>query len=174
MWRLALTRPSVETFERLAAAARPFSLRPYLAIFISTAIPFFLWNISLNLSTLLMSVLFRGVVLVLFFVVWGFATQWLAEIFTGSGSFPQLSYVTAAYLAPSLLGVSLIGLVLGGRYQPLLFSLWAIYALILTVIAVEAVNKVGWLAAILSVVIALILVLIGSGAILWTLSNLAY
>jgi hypothetical protein len=98
-----------------------------------------------------------GVLSVIFFAIGVAIIQWIAKMFGGAGTFDKLAYAIAAISVP----VSLVSMVLTPlNIVPYLnictgllsFGI-AIYALYLQVLAVKAVNRFGWGAAIGSVFI---------------------
>jgi Yip1-like protein len=179
-WLLAITRPSVATFESIARDPRATANRAYGWIFVSTLLTYAIvllgqWVLSalrggaspgplaadgLVGSTLIFLVC--GAPLGAVFAVVGLMisaglSQLIAGALGGAGSYARLAYVIAAYLAPLTLISSVIGFF--PLANCLLFPL-GIYALVLNVIAVKAVNQFGWGKAVVSSAVVLVGVLI--------------
>jgi hypothetical protein len=110
-----------------------------------------------------------GVVSVIFFAIGVAIIQWIAKMFGGTGTFDKLAYGIAAISVP----VSLVSMVLTPlNIVPYLnictgllsFGI-AIYALYLQVVAVKAVNRFGWGAAVGSVFIPSLVILFVCGCL---------
>lgn len=94
---------------------------------------------------------FAGILTVISLIIYAALTQFIARILGGKGTFSDLVYVFGAYTAPfTLLTVVLYSI-------PFLnFCLGlpvAIYGLVLSTTAVNAVNKFGWAKSVASVLI---------------------
>jgi len=110
-----------------------------------------------------------GVLSVIFFAIGVAIIQWIAKMFGGAGTFDKLAYAIAAISVP----VSLVSMVLTPlNIVPYLnictgllsFGI-AIYALYLQVLAVKAVNRFGWGAAIGSVFIPSLVIIFVCGCL---------
>lgn len=105
-----------------------------------------------------------GVISVIFFAIGTAIIQWIAKLFGGVGTFEKMAYAFAAITVPfSLVSapLALLGLIpfVGLCFGILSFGL-GIYALVLQVMAVKAVNRFGWGQSIASVFIPVIVVFI--------------
>jgi hypothetical protein len=178
VWISAITRPSVETFERIIGDPRASSTRAYGWIVVSALIAFGISMLEQSIfptqtgfgsqetvfnSPLLLIVC--GAPFVVVFSILGLMigagiTQLIAGALGGSGTYSRLAYAFAAYLAPLSLLSSLIGSI--PFVQCLAFPL-GIYGIVLNVIAVKAVNRFDWGRAVASslLILAAILVLVG-------------
>jgi hypothetical protein len=96
-------------------------------------------------------------------------TQFIAKLLGGTGTYGELTYATAAYIAPlGLLAIAVSTTPLSFCIAPIL----GIYGMILNVTAVKAVNKFSWLQAILSIfIIPLLIGVIGTIIFLSILSG---
>lgn len=96
-----------------------------------------------------------GAISVLGFALGTAIVQWVAKLFGGVGSFDNLAYAIAAISVPFTLVYLVLALLGAIPYVGLCFSLISfgvgIYALVLQVMAVKAVNQFSWGAAIGSV-----------------------
>lgn len=175
-WIAAVTKPSVETFAKIAAqpgastgkaflwAVLGSLLTSFAAIFanafsisrtgglgdflppeIAQQIPMGSGGAGLSFG-----VLICGLPILIIFTLLGFAinvglTQWVAKMFGGTGNFEKLAYVYASFIVP-ISAVSAVLVMLGAiPFIGFLFSLISfgvsIYSLVLSVLAVKAVNN---------------------------------
>lgn len=104
-----------------------------------------------------------GAFAVLFFAIFVGIVQWVAKLFGGTGTFSQLAYTTAAISVPFTLissvlspfsTVNVVGYCVGG-----ISLLLGIYAIVLQLMAVKAVNKFGWGPALGSYFLPLLLII---------------
>ena len=107
---------------------------------------------------------FAGLLAVLFFALIVAIIQWIAKMFGGSGTYDKLLYAFAAIYVPLTIVSSLFVLLSAIPYVGicmvvLSFGL-SIYAFVLQVIAVKAINRFGWGPAAGSVLIPGCLVII--------------
>lgn len=91
---------------------------------------------------------FAGLLSVVFFALGIAIIQWIAKLFGGAGSYEKLVYVMAAITVPFTL-VSAVSVLLSvipfvGLCMSVISFALAIYALVLQVMAVKAVNGFGW------------------------------
>ena len=165
VWINALTKPSVATYERLVHDPGASANKAYLWVFICALIGYvFSSLIGLAIGGLFDGGMFAGfnnsylfgswfiqlicclpivaILAVVGLVISAGITQLIARALGGTGTYSELVYANAAYGAPIslvsgiLFTVPFVNLCLG---IPL-----AIYSLVLTVIAVNAVNQLGW------------------------------
>jgi hypothetical protein len=178
VWLRALTKPSVATFEEILRDPHAASGRAYTWMIIATVVGLvarllimMLINLSPGLSALQKlgpspqikpESLACALLLSPFIAAFGLwfsshIIQMFARMFDGTGTYSQLVYVRAAYLAPigiitnPLSAIPIIG------YLGLLFSL---YPVILEVIAVKTVHRFGWGSAIASVFLPAVVLVI--------------
>ena len=98
-----------------------------------------------------------AVISVLVFAIFTGVTQWVAKMFGGTGTFEKLAYTFAAITVPFSLISAILGLLalipfIGFCFGILTLGL-AIYVLVLEVMAVKGVNQFGYGAAIGSIFI---------------------
>jgi hypothetical protein len=171
-WREALTRPSDETFARIASSPQAKSTTALLWIFLTSLLSSFL-------ASLVQGVVFRqmmqnsdfgvdpfgggpasaliaticgapiaAVILTIVFALFVGVVQLVAKMFGGRGTFDQLAYAIAAIVAPFYLisgALSLLGAIPYVRFCFGLVGLIALlYVVALAVMAVKGVNQFGW------------------------------
>ena len=89
-----------------------------------------------------------GALATLFFAIGVGIVQWVARMFKGTGTFSQLAYTLAAVSVPFSLVSSILTPFSGVQYLNICTGLLSLglglYALVLQVMAVKAVNKFGW------------------------------
>jgi hypothetical protein len=105
-------------------------------------------GVAFSLGVAICSSPIAGGIGALIFAIGVAIVQWVAKLFKGTGTFPQLAYALAAISVPFSIvssfltpfsSVPFVGLCTG------LFSLLlGIYVLVLQVMAVKGVNKFGW------------------------------
>ena len=91
---------------------------------------------------------FAGLLSILFFALFVAIIQWIAKLFGGTGTYDKLLYAFAAITVPFTIVSSLFVLLsvipfVGICFSVISFGL-SIYALVLQVMAVKAVNRFGW------------------------------
>jgi hypothetical protein len=179
VWLKALTQPSVDTYERLIRDPNASANKAYGWVFICSTIAFVIsYLIGLAFGNPFDTTSIGGLdsgPLFGFSIIWlaccapligllavlGFAlsaglTQLIARILGGTGSYSELVYAYAAYYAPLLIITSLIYAI---PIVNLCLSIpLGIYSLVLFVIAINAVNHLGWGKAIASVIIIPVLI----------------
>ncbi|HLO15530.1 MAG TPA: YIP1 family protein [Anaerolineales bacterium] len=169
IWRDALTRPSEQTFARIAQSPNAKLTTALLWVFLGSLV-------NILLGSLLQGIVFRqmmrgsdfgfprmaggslvGVIcgapvaavisVVLFAAVVG-VVQLIAKMFGGRGTFDQLAYAIAAIVAPFSLINSLFTLLAAIPYvvycAGLVSFLLLLYVVVLEVMAVKGVNQFGW------------------------------
>jgi hypothetical protein len=89
-----------------------------------------------------------GAIATLFFAIGVGIIQWVAKMFKGTGTYSQLAYTIAAVSVPFSLVSSILTPFSAIQYVNICTGLLSlglgIYALVLQVMAVKAVNKFGW------------------------------
>ncbi len=191
VWIKVLTKPSVATFAGILREGHTASGRAYTWIIMGTLIGMIArWFvlIMIALSSRLtpfqetglfpemkpdMLVELLYVFMVPFLAVFGLwfhthITQWVARMFGGTGTYVELVYLRAAYLAPISIIANPLNIVpIIGGFLSLLIIL---YLALLDVIAVKTVNRFSWVAAIAAVILpslalGLLFVCVISGAV---------
>lgn len=98
-----------------------------------------------------------GLISILFFAIFTAITQWVAKLFGGSGTFEKLAYGLASITVPFTLVSSVLALAGAIPYVNICTGVLSfglgIYALVLEIMAVKAVNRFGWGAAVGSVLL---------------------
>jgi hypothetical protein len=91
---------------------------------------------------------FAGLLSVVFFALFVAIIQWIAKLFGGTGTYEKMLYAFAAITVPftiiSSLFVLLSAIPYVGICTGLISLVLSIYALVLQVMAVKAVNRFGW------------------------------
>ncbi len=166
VWKSALTRPVVATFEAIARNPNATSNRAYRWIFVAYVIGAVVQVVAVQLlvrtvptgglpsgailgATSVCVAIFIPFLAVLGFAIGAAITNWLARRLGGTGTYSQLIYAYAAYGAP----LALITFVLGAVPISFLNSLnlgLGIYGAVLQVVALKAVHQIGWGRAIAS------------------------
>jgi len=183
IWRDALTKPSEQTFSRIALSPNAKITTALLWVFLGSLINFFLASLvqgqlmsqmmqnsnfgveGLPQSTgggLLTAICGAPVGAVISVVVFALVTgivQLIAKMFGGRGTFDQVAYALAAIVAPFYIVSSLLTLLSAIPYVGACFGiiglLAALYVLALEVMAVKGVNQFGWGQAIASLLLPL-------------------
>lgn len=181
VWLSAVIRPSVATYEGLVRDPRATANRAYAWVFVSSLVGFGLsWLIGLvfpnpmaallaampesdsslgpQLIFLICGAPVAGVLAVVSLALSAGLSQLVASALGGTGTYGKLTYALAAYLTPLTPISSVISAI------PLVNCLalpLALYALVLNVIAVKAVNQFGWGKAVASSVLIFAAILIG-------------
>jgi hypothetical protein len=165
VWISVLTRPSVATFERILRDPQASARRAYLWIFTSFLVGSLINILIIDLSasmrtgynTITCGPVIQAVVAMLSLAMVTWVIQWVAvRFFGGSGTYASMIYAFAAWAAPMYLINSVISEI---PYINIcvVFPL-AIYGMLLGVIAVKAVNKIGWGQAAASYICGFVLV----------------
>jgi hypothetical protein len=169
VWRDALTKPSDQTFARIAQSPNAKLTTALLWVFLGSLV-------NLLFVSLVQGVLFRQmmqnsdfggngfprmaggsllaavcagpIISVIGFVIFVGIVQLLAKMFGGRGTFEQLAYATAAIVAPFSLINSVFTLLAAIPFVGLCFGLVSLigvlYVIALEVMAVKGVNQFGW------------------------------
>ncbi|MCI5223690.1 MAG: YIP1 family protein [Candidatus Electrothrix sp. AR4] len=136
-WKQAVTHPSVETFAHLKNDSTVSGNRAYKWIFMGGLIG------SLPVSLICSPVV--SIIALVCTAIYVLIISGIARCLRGTGTYKQLLFVMAAYMAP--LGI-ISGLVtLSTKVIPLLgylSLLLSLYGLLLSLIAVKAVHQVSW------------------------------
>ena len=172
VWREAITRPSEQTFARIAQSPNAKLTTALIWVFLGSLINFFL--ISLVQGALISQMMQNsdlggqqlpiaagggllsaicgapiGAIIqtILFVIVIGIV-QFLAKMFGGRGTFEQLAYSIAAIVTPFYFVSGLFTLLSAIPFAGYCFGLvgfgLALYVLVLEVMAVKGVNQFGW------------------------------
>jgi hypothetical protein len=183
VWRDALTRPSEQTFARIAQSPNAKLTTAFLWIFLGSLVSSLL---AIPAQSQLMEQMMRSMNLegqgiptaggglmtaicgapvgalisvVMFAIVVGIV-QLLARMFGGRGTFDQLAYAIAAIVTPFYLVSGVLGLLSAIPAVGFCFGLLglaaAIYVLVLEVMAVKGVNQFGWGQALASMLLPVI------------------
>lgn len=171
IWRDAITRPSEQTFARIARSANARSSTAFLWIFLASLVGSLLalpaqgaltrqmmQNAGLEgqgfpaagggLITVICGAPIGAVVAVVLFAIVVGVVQLLAKMFGGQGTFDQLAYAIAAILTPFYLVSGVLSLLSAIPFAGLCFGLLGfaagLYVLVLEVMAVKGVNQFGW------------------------------
>jgi hypothetical protein len=177
-WIAAVTKPNPQTYADIANSPAASPGKAYLWVFLAGLLNALVGvlaqgsliertlqssglsntsGIAVSLTTLLCSVPFFAVVVVIMFAIWVAVVQLVAHMFSGQGTYNQLLYAASAIYVPVAVAssvLSLLGLIpfVGFCFGILGFAL-AIYSLVLNIMAVKGVNGFGYGAAIGSVLI---------------------
>jgi hypothetical protein len=172
VWRDALTKPSDQTYARIARSPNAKSTTAFLWIFLGSLVSSLL---ALPAQGVMMRQIMEssgladqgipaatggglvGIIcgapiaavisVVLFAIVVG-VVQFLAKMFGGTGTFDQLAYSIAAIVTPFYLVSGVLGLLSAVPYAGACFGILgfflALYVLVLEIMAVKGVNQFGW------------------------------
>jgi hypothetical protein len=185
MWIAALTQPREETFARIAAQPNATTGNALIWVFIATLIsgmitaigqtfsvrsifrdPMFSEylpeSIGISTGSLVCGVPVGAIIGVLGFAIAVGLIQWIAKLFGGTGSFEKLAFAMSAIVIPfSVISsvLSLLGLI---PYVNILIALISVglglYVLYLEVLAVKAVNYLGWGQALAAVFLPIVVI----------------
>ena len=171
VWMDAVTKPSERTFARLAASPEAKMSTAFLWVFLGSLINFFfaslvqgaimgrmmqqfgLENISRTglgggIVSIICGAPIGAVISVVFFAIFVGVVQWVAKMFSGTGTFEQLAYAFAAIAFPFTLISSVLTLLSAIPFVGLCFGILtlalSIYVIVLEVMAVKGVNQFGW------------------------------
>jgi Yip1-like protein len=153
VWREALTKPSDQTFARLAQSPNAKLTTALLWVFLGSLV-------NALFASLVQGAIIRqviaavcgapigAVVSVVAFMIFVGIVQLIAKMFGGRGTFDQLAYATAAIVAPFSLINSVLTLLTAIPFAGLCFGLVSliavVYVIALEVMAVKGVNQFGW------------------------------
>jgi Yip1 domain len=171
-WVKALTKPKEETFAEIAASPNAKAMTGYLWVFLTSIVASFFTLIVQGSTlrntlsqagvgtdqfggglapvglTLICVTPIAAVVGTFLFAVGVALVQWIARMFGGTGTNDQLAYTMAAIWAPYSLVSAVLALLSAIPYAGFCFGIIAllalVYVLVLSVMAVKAVNKFGW------------------------------
>ena len=151
VWISVLTRPSVATFERILRDPQASARRAYIWIFttflvgslINVLLIDMISGLNTGYNTITCGPVIGAVVAMLSLALVTWVIQSIASrLFGGSGTYGSMIYAFAAWAAPIYLVSSVIGEM---PYINLCLTIpLAVYGIVLGVIAVKAVNKIGW------------------------------
>ncbi len=154
-WIAVLRHPSVATFESIINDPLASNRRAYIWVFISSMISAFALSAMAGMqgadieAFVCIGPVF-GVVSVIFFAISVGITQLMAGALGGKGNYSQLLQAWAAIAAPITLISSILSLI---PILAIASFLLMLYGFVLNIIAVKAVNKLGWAKSIVAVVI---------------------
>ena len=171
-WREAITRPSEQTFARIALSPDAKVSTALLWIFLGSLVSFFLASLVQGavmrqflqnsdlggngvpaglgggLVTAICGAPIAALVSVVIFAIFVGVVQLVAKMFGGTGTFEQLAYATAAIATPFSLISGVLTLLSAIPYVGLCFGLVSliagVYVIALDVMAVKGVNQFGW------------------------------
>lgn len=179
-WMQAITKPNEQTFAEIGSSRNAKTSTAFLWVFIGSLVNSFILYlaqgalISSMLSDFSDGSMFgsgagfsligaicgapvAAVISVLVFAIFTGVTQWVAKMFGGTGTFEKLAYTFAAITVPFSLISAILGLLALIPYIGFCFGILtlglAIYVLVLEVMAVKGVNQFGYGAAIGSIFI---------------------
>jgi hypothetical protein len=172
VWRDALTKPSDQTFARIAQSPNAKLTTALLWVFLGSLVNILFASLvqgvvfrqmmqnpnfggsgfpSMAGGSLVAAVCVGPVVSVVGFVIFVGIVQLVAKMFGGRGTFEQLAYATAAIVAPFSLINSVFTLLAAIPFVGLCFGLVSLiavlYVIALEVMAVKGVNQFSWGAA---------------------------
>ena len=181
VWRDALTRPSEQTFARIAQSPNAKSTTAFLWIFLGSLLNFFLASLVQGavMSQMMQNSDFGiegiptgaggglvaaicgapigAVISVAMFALVVGIVQFIAKMFGGLGTYDQLAYSIAAIVTPFYLVSAVLTLLAAipavGFCFGLLGLFAGLYVLVLEVMAVKGVNQFGWGQAIASLLL---------------------
>jgi hypothetical protein len=171
VWRDAITRPSDQTFARIAQSPNAKLTTALLWVFLGSLVSSLLalpaqgvWMRQMmqsagvegqfpnaaggGLMTVICGAPIGAVISVVLFVIVVGIVQLLAKMFGGRGTFDQLAYAIAAVVTPFYLVSGVLSLLAAIPYAGFCFGILgfaaALYVLVLEVMAVKGVNQFGW------------------------------
>ena len=187
-WRRALTQPDERTYAEIASSPRAKATTGFLWVFLASLVQIFLAalvqsfafgnmaemygldpemfgprsSMAVILTSAICAAPIGAAITTLVFALVTFVVQWLARMFGGTGSYDQLAYALAAIVAPytilSAIGTLFSAVPYVGWCITVLFALAGLYILVLEVMAVKGVNRIGWGAAIGSLLIPAVVI----------------
>ena len=175
VWIKAVTKPNEQTYADIANSPDANPNKAYLWVFLTYLVTYFLVMLATMLggssqygvdmgsalggsALVLLCVAPIGAAIgVLIFAINAAIIQWVAKLFKGVGSYNQLVYAFAAFLAPIGLVSGVVSALSLIPYVGMCFSVLSIgisiYTIVLMVMAVKGVNKFGWGEAVGSVLL---------------------
>jgi hypothetical protein len=176
-WKLAITRPSVATFEKIARDPGASTRRAFKWVFFAACIAYVLLltiqavlyivtgvlsdaglgavgiELGVGFAGLLVGLICVPVVIapivVLFFIISTAIIQWMAKLLGGQGAYSSLVYAAAAVSAPVMLISALATLIPIKLIQDHAYVL-TIFSVVLQVLVVKAVHRLGWVRTIVA------------------------
>jgi len=167
VWISVITRPSIATFERIIRDPQAKPRRAYLWVGLTALIGAIMTGAISRMghfsnqqglgTSFLYNCAPANIISALLSLV---AVSWVAQriaggFFNGRGKYASMVYASGAFYAPIIL---ISGLISGIPYVNCLSIPLLIYAIVLGVMAVKAVNQIGWGQAAVSFLIGLVLV----------------
>ena len=170
-WMDAVTKPNEQTYINIASSPNAKTTTAFLWVFISSLISVFIASLAqgaimgrmmqdfgvdgfssggagVSIISAICGAPVGALVSVLFFAIFTGVVQWVAKMFGGTGTFEQLAYVFAAISVPFTLTSSVLTLLGAIQYVGVCFGILgfavAIYAIVLELMAIKAVNGFGW------------------------------
>jgi len=172
VWRDAITKPSEQTFSRIALSPNAKTSTALLWVFLGSLVNFFLASLVQGafmrqimqnsdfgvegfpqgaggglIAAICGAPIAALVSVALFALIIGIV-QLIAKMFGGRGTFDQLVYAIAAIVTPFYLISSVLTLLTAIPYAGICFGivglLAGLYSLVLQVMAVKGVNQFGW------------------------------
>ncbi|HET9587283.1 MAG TPA: Yip1 family protein [Anaerolineales bacterium] len=171
-WRDAVTRPSEQTFIRIAQSPQAKSTTAFLWIFVTSLLSIFLGSLiqpmmlrqlpqasdfgldqfgaeaTGGLVAAICGAPIGALISVVVFAIFVGIVQLVAKMFGGTGTFDQLAYAIGAIIAPFYLVSAVLNLLSAIPYvvycSGLLGFLALLYVIALEVTAVKGVNRFGW------------------------------
>jgi len=171
-WREAITKPSEQTFARIASSPQAKSTTALLWVFLGSLLNFFLASLvqgalvrqmlqnsdlgvnqfggglAGGLITAICGAPIAAIISTVVFAIFVGVVQLVAKMFGGLGTFDQLAYAIAAIVTPFYLVSGFLALLGAIPYVGLCFGLVGLiaglYVLALEVMAVKGVNQFGW------------------------------
>ena len=164
VWLTALTRPSITRYVALGQQPSVNAWRAYSWVFaggliggaIDALAPFVGQLAERRYVDALFFALIpvSSIIAVCYLAAFAWCAQWIARLFKGSGTYSQLAYVFASFSAPMLIAASILDVI--PLTHGLLVAVY-VYWLALYVVAVRAVNGLSRLKAILSILLAFLI-----------------
>lgn len=172
VWRDAITRPSDQTFARIAQSPNAKFTTAFLWVFVGSLVNFLLLSliqgrlmsqmmqnsdfgieglpggVGSTLMTAICGAPIGALIQTVIFAAMVGIVQLLARMFGGRGTYDQLAYTFAAIVTPFYLVSAVFSLLsvvpFAGFCFALLGFVLALYVLVLEVMAVKGVNQFGW------------------------------
>jgi hypothetical protein len=188
IWINALTKPNEQTYNNIASSPNAKATTAYLWVFISSIVLYLFTylidgsrirdqlsqsglgadQVGGGLTGALIALIcvspILGVISTVFFAIGVAIVQWIAKMFGGKGTFNQLAYTFASISVPyslvSSVFVLLSAIPFVGFCFRLILALAGLYILVLEIMAVKGVNQFGWGAAVGSLVLPGVAVLL--------------
>jgi hypothetical protein len=180
VWTMVLTKPGTETFELILNDPQASRQRAFKWIFITGTIGLFIQQLvnhfklssyyaqygydyptSALFAQLGIAVVLGGIFMLLVFIIGNGITQAIARALGGVGTYGEYFYVSAAYSAPLVMvNVAVTAFAgMGGVAFGLVSIALTIYQLMLSVMALKAVNQFGTGRALLAIFMPALVIL---------------